>query len=318
MKIRSTAIRGVLAGTVAATTVAVWFLIIDAIRAQPFRTPAFLAAALLGLPQSAPTATLIAVYTAVHYAVFIGFGIALAWVFASQRIRPGILLGLVAGFLLFDVLFYGGVIMTGADVVRYVGWPEVLFGAMLAGVALTTTLSATGDEPAVSWRAALREHRVVREALISGALAALVVALWFFVIDMVQGRMFFTPAALGSVVLFGARSMEEVQITMATVLGYTGLHVAGFLIAGFVAAALAEASERQPVVLLGVVLLFVTFQTLFLGLLAILATWLVNTLSWWTILVANLLAAATVGGYLLREHPRLREELSHDLEEELT
>jgi hypothetical protein len=318
MKIESTAVRGAVAGAVAATAIAGWFLIIDILGSQPFRTPAFLAATLLGLPESAPSGTLIAVYTVVHYAVLIAFGMAVAWLFAWQQIRPGLLLGLVAGFLLFDVLFYGGLIMTGIDVVRYVGWPQVLIGAMLAGVALTATLAATGDEPAVAWHEVLAEHRVVREALVSAGLGALVVALWFFVVDLAQGRLFFTPAALGSAVLFGARSVEEVQITMATVLGYTGVHVAGFLIVGFIAAALAEASERQPVVLLGVVLLFVTFQTLFLGLLAILATWLVDTLAWWTILAANLLAAVVVGGYLLREHPRLRAELSRDLEEELT
>jgi hypothetical protein len=56
---------------------------------------------------------------------------------------------------------------------------------------------------------------------------------------------------------------------------------------------------------------------LFIGLMAIAAAWLLDAISWWTIVVGNLVAAAVMGGYLLFEHPELRENLSHDLEEEL-
>ena len=45
-----------------------------------------------------------------------------------------------------------------------------------------------------------RQHRVIREGLIAGLSAAFVVALWFLAIDVTQGRVFFTPAALGSAV----------------------------------------------------------------------------------------------------------------------
>jgi hypothetical protein len=317
MRPRTTAGRGLLAGLLAATAIAVWFLIIDALLHQPFRTPAFLASALLGLDEVLPGALQIAAYTVAHYAVFIGVGIGAAWLLDRVDVRPGVLIGLVLGLLLFDLVFYAGVIMTGANVVRALGWPEVFIGSMIAGLTLSGFLAWTSDEPYVSWRAALREHRIVREALVAGLLGASAVAIWFLLVDAVQGRPLFTPAALGSALFFGARGADAVQITAITVLGYTGLHIAAFAVVGFIAAALVAAAEKQPPILLGIVLLFVAFEVLLLGLIAIIATWLLDALHWWTIVVANLIAAGAMGGYLLYEHPLLREEFTHELEEEL-
>jgi hypothetical protein len=47
------------------------------------------------------------------------------------------------------------------------------------------------------------------------------------------------------------------------------------------------------------------------------ATWLLDAMDWWTIVVGNLVAALVMGGYLLYEHPELRENLTHELEEEM-
>jgi hypothetical protein len=141
--------------------------------------------------------------------------------------------------------------------------------------------------------------------------------LWFFVLDVIQGRVLFTPAALGSALFLGARGLGEVAITPGMVAGYTGVHLFSFLLVGLGASALVEGARRQPSILLGTVLFFVTLEVLFIGLMAIMAAWLLDAISWWTIVVGNLIAAAVMGGYLLFEHPELRENLSHDLEEDL-
>jgi hypothetical protein len=169
----------------------------------------------------------------------------------------------------------------------------------------------------VSLREVLAEHRTIREGLVSGLLGAAAVMLWFLVLDVVQGRPFFTPAALGSAVLLGARAVSEVVVSVPTIAGYTGIHVVAFLVAGLGASAMVEGARRQPPLLLGIVLFFVTLEVLFIGLMAILATWLLDTIPWWTIVVGNLIAAGVMGGYLLHEHPEIREHLTHDLEEEL-
>ena len=319
MKTPSSAVgRGALAGALAATAIAVWFLVVDMAQGQAFRTPSFLAQVMLGMDGSLGFAG-IAVYTVLHFAAFIIVGIVAAWVAERLDAVPSTLLGIVLGFLLFDLVFYGSVLFTGVDVVDVLGWPVVLIGNVIAGMVLFATLTALGGVTPLDWRRTLAEHETIREGLITGLLGAGLVALWFMAVDLVSGRAFFTPAALGSAVLLGATDVASVQITPLTVLGYTFIHFVAFLITGLVAAAFfAAAEEASEALLLGGVLLFFVFEVFSIGLLAIVSQWLIAALSWWSIVVANLIAAVGMGVYLAYKHPKLMYDLSHhELEEEL-
>lgn len=309
--------RGAIAGLAGAAAIAVWFLIIDAARGELFATPLFVASAILGLDNAQPTAVLLGLYTVLHFAVFAAIGVAVAWVLDRVHLPAYMALGLILGFLLFDLIFYVGVIVTGANVVDALGWPQVLVGNLIAGFALMGYLNVTGPEKVVRVRDLLRDHRTTREGLVAGLAGAAAVMLWFLVLDFVRGQPLFTPSALGSALFYGARGVAEVQITAATVIGYTLIHVGAFMTAGLLMSAFTEAARRNPPLLLGLVLFFVTFEVLFIGLIAIMATWLLDAMDWWTIVIGNLIAAGVMGGYLLHEHPELAENLSHDLEEEL-
>lgn len=302
--------RGLIAGFAAATAVALWFLLVDGLAGQPFRTPGFLARLLLGGEERSLDVAQIGVYTIIHYGVFMGVGVAVALLVNRFRVLPGLLLGLVLGFLLFDLLFYGSLWFTGTDVVDYLGWTPVLVGNAIAGVTLVGVIILLSPLPYVSWGQVLREHEVVREGLVVGLIGAAVVAAWFLLIDVAAGRILFTPAALGSVVLRGATEAAAVEMSAVTVLGYTAFHLIAFLATGLIAAGIvAYAEDRHPYVLLGAVLLFVTFETFFIGLLTLTAQWLLALIPWWSIAVANLLAAVAMGGYLWRRHPALAEAL---------
>jgi hypothetical protein len=305
----SIAIRGGAAGIVAATALALWFLLVDSLEGKPLYTPAFLATVLLGREQVQVSAGLVGLYTIVHYLVFTALGIFMAVLLPRVRVAPSILLGAVLGFLLFDIAFYLGLTLTGVDVVDILGWPEVLAGNVIAGIVLMSALRLTHAAPGESWLERLAHHRIVREGVIAGLLGAGVVALWFFVIDAATGRLFFTPAALGSALFYGANGVAAVRVDAITVLGYTFLHIAAFLIAGLIAAGLAVEAEEHPPLLLAFVLLFVTFETLFIGLVALIASWLLDAIAWWRIAAANLLAAIAIAIFLWREHPALRRLL---------
>jgi hypothetical protein len=317
-KVNGAIVRGAIAGLIGGITLAAWFLIIDTARSTPFYTPGFVARTLLGLDGTGqPEPVLLAMYTAFHFAVFIMVGIAVTWVLEKAHIPPFLPLGLVLGFLLFDLIFYAGVLITGTNVVRELGWPAVLAGNLIAGTALMRYLYVTVPGEREHLRDVLKEHRTIREGLVAGLLGAVAVMVWFLVMDLVGGRAFYTPAALGSALFFGARGLAEIQITPETVLGYTGVHLAAFMGVGLIASAMTEGARREPPLLLAMVLFFVTLEVMFIGLLAIVAAWLLDGIRWWMILVGNLIAAAVMGGYLLHEHPELKEHLSHDLEEEL-
>jgi hypothetical protein len=314
---RSPAGQGAVAGLLAATAIALWFFLIDAIQSSPFETPLFLARVTLGIDGTGIGA--ITAYTVIHYAVFVLLGVGVAWVLRQFDEVPISLVGLVIGFLLFDLMFYGSLVVTGEDVVRALGWPEVLVGNVVAGVVMTGSLALMGALRPLSWRALLGRHDTIREGLLAGLIGATAVALWFLLVDAVSGRVLFTPAALGSALFRGAARLEAVELSAFTVLSYSALHVAAFMTIGLVAAGVIAAAEKfSEALVLGAVLLFVTFQVFSIGIFAILATWLVETLSWWNIAVANLIAAGGMGYFLYRRHPELVASLRHrDVEEEL-
>lgn len=306
-----TVTRGILAGVVAATVMALWFLIVDASQGDPFRTPAFLAGAILGRESVEMSVGAITLYTSIHYAAFVLVGIGVSWILRLVHTAPTVLLGLVLGFLLFDVVFYTSVTVTGVDVVSELGWPEVLAGNLLAGVSLMGFLHLVGATPPVPWwQALVEDHLIVREGLMAGLVGALAVAVWFFLFDVIRGQPFFTPGALGSALFLGAQDLSEVAVNAGTVLGYTVFHVVAFVVTGMIASAFAVEAERRPPVVLGAVLLFVTFEAFFMGFLAMVAEFLLGALAWWTIAIGNLLATVTMGYYLWVKHPKLREVLS--------
>ena len=306
---------GAIGGLVAAAAVAIFFLLIDLIAGEPLRTPAYLAGRALGLGEDDNAgAGLVAVYTIFHFGVFVAVGMLVGWLLGRLRVPPFTPLGLVVGVLLFDLAFYTALLARGIDILAYLGWPAFLAGNLIGGLVLMGWLDWR-DETTKSFAGLMRAHAVVREGLIAGMIGAVVVALWFLVVDVTSREFWFTPAALGSAVFHGARGVGEVEVTALTVAGYTLLHFGAFLLVGLLAAALATQAERHGVILLAAVLLFVTFETLFLGLTAIAASWLLAALNGWTILGANLIAAVAMGWYLWRAHPGLRTQLGRDVEE---
>jgi hypothetical protein len=302
----------VVAGVAGATALALWFLVVDGTRGQPLRTPDFLAGALLGTQGIQMGVGGVLLYTLIHYGAFVLIGLLMSWILTLVETSSPVLLGLVMGFALFDLVFYGSVIVTGVDVVQALGWPEVLVGNLIAGVCVMGVLHLTGATRPVTWWDSVSHNRVVREAMVAGLMGAAIVAGWFLLFDLARGQPLFTPAALGSTLFLGAGSVEEVIVSPLTVLGYTVLHVAAFMVTGLLAAAIAVAADEQPPLVLGAVLFFAVFEAFFMGALAVLAEFLLGALAWWTIAVGNLLAACSMGLYLWIHHPRLREALKTD------
>jgi hypothetical protein len=156
----------------------------------------------------------------------------------------------------------------------------------------------------------------LKDGIMAGLLGAAAVALWYLVLDAIRGQVLFTPAALWSGFFMGADRPEAVVVSAGPVIGYTLLHLAAWSLIGVITAALLGRVDRQPAALHGFVLLAVTSITLFIGLVSIAAVWLVDVLPWWTIAVANILAAGAMVGYLWRRLPALSRALrSGSLEE---
>src|SRR5206468_5243572 len=151
-------------------------------------------------------------------------------------------------------------------------------------------------------------NRILREGFIAGCIGAAAVAIWFLVVDTVNGRPFFTPAMLGGAVFFGDQA-THVVIEYSRIIGYTMIHISAFVVVGCIAAALAAEVEVAPTTLFFVIVGFCFFEVGFYILVALIAKPLLGYLAWWNVAIGNGLAAVAMGYYLWREHPKIGEEL---------
>jgi hypothetical protein len=155
----------------------------------------------------------------------------------------------------------------------------------------------------------MRLTRVLREGFWAGCIGAAAVAAWFLIVDVVNGRPFFTPAMLGSAVFWGATSPSQVVIEFSRVVGYSMIHTSAFVVLGTVAAALTAQAEDTPPALFLVVVLACCFEVGFYVLVAIIAQPLLGALAWWNVAIGNAIAASGMAFYLWRQHPEIAAEL---------
>ncbi len=303
-------VRGVTGGMLAGLVVALWFLVVDVAAGRPFYTPATLAGVLLNREFSQPTFQLVAVYTVLHFGVFALLGALMAYLSGALVSPNRLLLGLVFGLLLQEVVFYAGLILSRAPHFDVVPWPHVIGANIAAGLVLMGFLHRAERDPRpLLGLAALRNHPLVARGGITGLIGAFVVAMWFLFLDLAGGTPFRTPAALGSALLLGASSPSDISVSIGLVATYTVVHVAAFVIAGVVFVALAEQVERVPAMALLVLLTGILLEGLVVATLAVGAEWVLGTLGWWSVAVANVLAVAAMGWQVWRTHPTLQRRM---------
>ena len=297
-----------MAGLLGAAAVAVWFLVFDATRGHPFETPALLAAVLLhGATDVEPpeiTWLLVGEYTVLHVVAFVVVGIAAAWLIVAAEREAGLVVALFVFFAGFEVFFLALVMFHGPALLAAVSWWGVLAGNLLAtGVMLAYFFlrphRALGRALLGPWT------EVVREGVVAGLIGAAAVAVWFLLYDTAMGRPLYTPALLGAAILKGLRDPSQLQISSSIVLGYSVMHGAAFILFGIVAATLLAATEREPVLLLAVFVLFICFEVFFFGLVKIVDEALLRSLGWWTIFVGNLVAGTAMLAYFRTRHAGL-------------
>lgn len=154
------------------------------------------------------------------------------------------------------------------------------------------------------------QRSLLYEGVMVGLAGATVVALWFLVVDLINGVPFQTPGSLGSALYLGTRNPGDVVINFTTVGGYTIFHGIIYILVGLVAAALIRAADNSPSMVALVVLAAAVLEAAFLGFVAVLAEFLLGFLAWWAVLGGNVLAALVMGAILLAWHPRTAEILT--------
>jgi hypothetical protein len=100
----------------------------------------------------------------------------------------------------------------------------------------------------------------------------------------------------------GLETGEPLPITLELVLGFTFLHWLIFAAVGGVAAWLLEVADRNPSLGFGILLLFIIFEFGFFAIAGLFAKPVLQELTWWTVLLGNLLAAGSMAWYFWRRY----------------
>lgn len=160
----STIREGLVAGAIGATGVALWFLLVDFVAAEPLFTPVRLGMAfgtVFGVTPMAENSTIAFIaYTVLHYVAFAVIGtIAAAVVHASRR-QPSLLAGAFLAFIVAQALIYGFIaLLHETELLEHLTWPLIAVGNVIGAALIGWKLWR--DHPGLGggFDTALGEHR---------------------------------------------------------------------------------------------------------------------------------------------------------------
>ena len=140
LSVPTTLMEGFITGIIGAGIVAAWFLLLDTIQNEPLWTPSLLGTVLfkgtdaaVGHHQVDPG--MVAAYTLVHHAAFIGVGLVASFLVAEIERIPPLGIALVFLFIFFETAFQIFLLAVGGP---------LLGGIAFWGVALANLLAAAG------------------------------------------------------------------------------------------------------------------------------------------------------------------------------
>ena len=148
--------------------------------------------------------------------------------------------------------------------------------------------------------------QIVRDGAVAGAVGAITVAIWFLIFDISRGRPLETPALLAIALLrpFGAH--PSVLVGAAA---YTVVHLVAFVTFGIASSILLAAGERNRSLMFPLIAVTAIFEIAFVTIVMLLGHAMPNIIPWWSVLVGNLLATATMVRYFFGRHPGLAHDL---------
>lgn len=132
---------GLIAGVLGATTVAIWFLIVDVISGHALYTPNLLGRGLisvLGKPPAMPDTMFVRVfaYTLFHYAAFALVGVIVAWIVHQSARTPAVLAGLLLMFVIFELGAYMVTSLFTESEFGSMAWYQIFIANLLATVVM--------------------------------------------------------------------------------------------------------------------------------------------------------------------------------------
>jgi hypothetical protein len=134
---------GIVAGTVGAVTIALWFLLLDALSGRPLYTPTVLGTALfrggagLESPHTLPVSfDMVLAFTWLHEMVFVVIGGLASLLLAQAERRPNLGFGIVLLFVVFEFGFIAVAMVFAESALRALTMPAILVGNLFAAATM--------------------------------------------------------------------------------------------------------------------------------------------------------------------------------------
>lgn len=139
--------QGIVAGTLGAATIALWFLVLDTIAGRPLYTPTVLGMALfrggagLDAPGTLPVSgDMVVAFTWVHVLIFVVVGGMASHLLAAAERMPNLGFGVVILFVVFEFGFIAVTMIFAEPALHALAWPAILVGNTLAATVMCTYL----------------------------------------------------------------------------------------------------------------------------------------------------------------------------------
>ncbi len=307
-------------GAVGGTAVALFFLVVDLLDGRPLFTPAMMGNAIFHGVAAGDVSEvkfdLIAYFTLAHMAVFVALGAAVTWLVHEVELNskhPVVVLLML--FVIIEVVFSLVAPLAMPGVIRELGVARVITANLLAAGTMTLFFVLTRRTGA--WhKFKLTAPDFIFDSVYGGSLAGSAVALFFVVVDVLDGQPLFTPALMGSVLFQGVAAEDVVKVELDAVAYYSIVHGVAFVALGAAVTWLvheAELRSQHPAVVLAVV--FAIIEVGFLAVASFALPGVIARVGIVPIGIANLLAAGTIAAFLVWSHQpgrRVAEEIIAD------
>ncbi len=297
----------VYSGALGGSAVALFFLVVDLLNGRPLFTPSLMGGALLhGVAQEAVAQVqldAIAYYSIVHIAAFAALGTGISWLVHEVELhsRHPVVVLLVL-FAILEVGFFVVAPLAVPGVIARLGVVRVGAANLLA--AGTMALFFVLSHRAKAWQKLKHTTAdLIFDSVYSGALGGSAVALFFVVVDLLDGQPLFTPSLMGSVLLHGVAAEAVAQVQLDAVAYYSIVHIAAFGALGTAISWLVheiELRSRHPVVVL--LALFAILEVSFLVVAPLALPGVIARLGIARVGAANLLAAGTMATFFVWSH----------------
>jgi hypothetical protein len=153
------------------------------------------------------------------------------------------------------------------------------------------------------------------QGLVAGVVGYAAVALFFLLLNVIAGQSpFFTAAALGSSLFYGLGDTAQLAIEPGPVLAFNGVHLLLSLVAGTIAAWLLFETERHHFIWYFVFFVFLAAFVYSLVVVGIVGAEILQVISWWSVLAANVIWVFALGSYLWFQHRGLMKSLDEEQE----